>query len=77
VWDDSLVGNMEGVNLSPTAAAGEPLLKSMKSEVEAAWEEHAAKKSKLSSPETTPSAPEKVKAFTALIQIVAIVEHYL
>jgi len=60
VWDGSLVGNMEGVSLSPTAGAREPLLQSMRSEVEAAWEEHAAKKSKLNSPEATLGAPEKV-----------------
>ena len=46
---------MEGVHLSAIAnTADEPLLQSMRSDLEAAWEEHAAKKSKLSSPEPSP-----------------------
>ena len=64
MWDGSLVGNMEGVSLSASAsAADEPLLQSMRSDLEAAWEEHAAKKSKLSSPEKVDqsiASPEKV-----------------
>ena len=61
-WDGSLVDNMEGVSLSPTAPPAEPLLQSMRSEVEAAWEEHAAKKSKLNSPEPLHGGHVKVRA---------------
>ncbi len=51
---------MEGVSLSPSAPAAEPLLQSMRSEVEAAWEEHAAKKSKLNSPDPLHGGHAKV-----------------
>lgn len=51
VWEGSLIENMDGIKLaSHESSDAEPLLRDLKLEVNAAWEEHAAKRSRKVSP---------------------------
>ena len=52
IWEGSLVESMDGVTLVPNDSMGDdPLVRELKSEVDAAWEEQAAKRSRKTSPE--------------------------
>ena len=52
VWEGSLVESMDGVTLvSHDSMSTDPVVQDLRSELDAAWEEHAAKRSRKTSPE--------------------------
>lgn len=56
VWEGSLVENMDGVTLlSHDSITEDPLVKDLRSEVDAAWEEHTAKRTRKASPDKSPA----------------------